>query len=139
MVETIENKQDREAMAADEMKRASDELRSARVLYDNKLYFKSASSAYYAVYHSAKALLLLKGIAPKSHEGVERMFALHYIKSGEIEIQIGKTIGRLMKMREEADYYPEVPFEKNEALSAIKMAAAFVRAVRERISRLLKK
>ncbi|MGQ9570781.1 MAG: HEPN domain-containing protein [Thermodesulfovibrionales bacterium] len=36
-----------------------DELKSARVLYENELYFKSIVSAYYAVYHAAKAALLL--------------------------------------------------------------------------------
>jgi len=34
----------------------------------------------YSVYHAAKALLLLKGVVPQSHEGVERMFSLYLCK-----------------------------------------------------------
>jgi hypothetical protein len=47
---------------------------------------------FYAVYHAAKAVLLLKGVIPRTHEGVERMFSLYYVKTKEIEIDIGKII-----------------------------------------------
>lgn len=74
--------------------------------------------------------MLLKGVAPKTHEGIERMFGLYYIRTGEFDIKIGKAIGRLMKMREEADYYPEIPFTEEEALEAIDMAKGFIERVR---------
>jgi uncharacterized protein (UPF0332 family) len=112
--------------AKDEMARAADEVKAATALHEKGFYFKSVSSAYYAIYHAAKALLLLKGVDPKTHEGVERMFSLYYIKTKEFELSGGKAIGRLMKMREEADYYPEVPFTPEESQEAIKMAADFI-------------
>jgi len=110
----------------EEIRRATDELNAAAVLQEKGFYFKSAASAYYSIYHAAKALLLLKGIDPKTHEGVERMFSLYYIKTKEFDLAVGKAIGRLMKMREEADYYPEIPFTKEESAEAIKMATEFL-------------
>lgn len=125
MVERLD-KEEGALRAKDEMLRAVDELRAAEVLLKEGFYFKSVVSAYYTIYHAAKALLLLKGVAPMTHEGVERMFALYFIKTEEFDIKLGKAIGRLMKMREEADYYPEIPFSLEDSEEAIKMAGDFL-------------
>jgi hypothetical protein len=130
VVERI-SKDEGEIFAKDEFQGAMEEIKSARVLQENNLYFKSIVSSYYAVYHAAKAALLLKGVVPQSHEGVERMFSLYYVKTEEIEVNIGKIIGRLMKMREEADYYPESTFSLNESLDALKMANEFVENIQK--------
>ena len=54
------------------------------------------------------------------------MFSLYYIKTEEFDLKVGKVLGRLMKMRQEADYYPEVPFTSEEAVEAIQMATDFL-------------
>lgn len=130
MVERI-GKEEGGILAKDEFQRSLDELKSARILQENGLYFKSIVSSYYAVYHAAKAALLLKGIVPQSHEGVERMLSLYYVKTGELEVNIGRIIGRLMKLREEADYYPESTFGLNESTDAFKMANEFVENIQK--------
>lgn len=132
MVERI-SKEEGKILARDELQRAQDELKSAKVLQENELYFKSIVSSYYAVYHAAKAALLIKGVVPKSHEGVERLFSLYYIKTKEIEIDIGRIIGRLMKLREEADYYPESTFRFKDSIEAIEMANRFVESIKNSI------
>ena len=136
MVERI-NKREGKLLARDEFRRALDELKVAKVLLENELYFKSVVSSYYSVYHAAKAVLLLKGVIPRSHEGVERMFSLYYVKTGEIEIDTGKIIGRLTKLREEADYYPESTFRLKDAQEALEMAKSFVENIQEKLGRLL--
>ena len=80
----------------------------------------------------------VKGVIPKTHEGAERMFNLYYIKTGEIEIDTGKIIGRLMKLREEADYYPESVFRLKDAQESLDMARAFVENVQEKFEGLSK-
>jgi len=130
MVERI-GKEEGKILAKDEFQRALDELKSARILQENDLHFKSIASSYYAVYHAAKAALLLKGVVPQSHEGVERMLSLYYVKTKEIEVNIGRIIGRLMKLREEADYYPEANFSLNESLDALKMANEFIENIQK--------
>lgn len=130
MVERI-GKEEGGLLAKDEFNRATDELKAAKVLHGSSFYYKSVASAYYAIYHAAKAALLMKGVVPQSHEGVERMFSLYYVKTKEVGIDIGKIIGRLMKMREEADYYPETSFSADESLDAIKNAETFVSRIKE--------
>jgi len=125
MVERI-NKEEGSLLAKSEIERAVDELNASKLLQEKGFFFKSVASAYYAIYHASKALLLLKGVVPKTHEGVERMFSLYYIKTEEFDLKVGKVLGRLMKMRQESDYYPEVPFTSEEAVEAIQMAADFL-------------
>lgn len=130
MVERI-GKEEGTLLAQDEFKRAMDELKAAKVLHESGFYYKSVASAYYAVYHAAKAALLMKGVVPQSHEGVERMFNLYYVKTKDVEIDIGKIIGRLMKLREEADYYPETSFAPDESSEAIEKAEIFVSRIKD--------
>jgi uncharacterized protein len=125
MVERI-SKEEGSLLAQSEIERAVDELNASKFLQEKGFFFKSVASAYYAIYHASKALLLLKGVVPKTHEGVERMFSLYYIKTEEFDLTVGKVLGRLMKMRQEADYYPEVPFTSEEAVEAIQMASDFL-------------
>ena len=61
MVERI-NKREGKLLARDELKRALEELKGAEILQDSNLFFKSVVSSYYAVYHAAKAALLLSGV-----------------------------------------------------------------------------
>lgn len=130
MVERI-GKEECRLLSTDEFQRAIEELKAARVLHENGFYYKSVASAYYTIYHAAKAVLLLKGVVPQSHEGVERMFSLYYVKTKEVEVDIGKIIGRLMKLRQEAEYYPETTFSSEEALDAIKSAEKFVEKIKQ--------
>jgi len=130
MVERI-SLEDAKLLAHDEFQRAQEEVTAAKVLKDNELYFKSIVSSYYAVYHGAKAALLNKGVSPKSHEGIERMFSLYYVKVNLIETDIGRIIGRLMKLREEADYYPETSFNLKDSSEAIEMAERFLENIRK--------
>jgi uncharacterized protein (UPF0332 family) len=136
MVERI-NKREGKLLARDELKRALEELKGAEILQDSSLYFKSVVSSYYSVYHAAKAALLLKGAIPKSHEGVERMFSLYYIKTGEFGIDTGKIIGRLMKLREEADYYPESVFRLEDSREALGLAKSFVEVIQGKLGKSL--
>ena len=130
MVERI-NPEDAKLLARDEIQRAQEEITAAKVLKDNELFLKSVVSSYYAVYHGAKAALLNKGVSPKSHEGIERMFSLYYVKVNLIETDIGRIIGRLMKLREEADYYPETSFNLKDSSEAIEMAERFLENIRK--------
>ncbi len=53
-----------------------------------------------------------------------------YVKTKEIRVDMGKIIGRLMKLREEADYYPEATFRFDDSSDAIEKAEAFINEVK---------
>ena len=63
-----------------------------------------ANRLYYSVFYAGSALLLSNKLAISSHAGFVRMFGLHFIKTGEIDIMYNKIIGELFRMRQTGDY-----------------------------------
>lgn len=87
-----------------EFKGAGDELKMAELALQSHLYRQAVSSAYYAVYHAAKAVLWLRGRDMKSHQGLARLFAKEYVGTGEIEKRYQKILDRGREQRQKADY-----------------------------------
>jgi uncharacterized protein (UPF0332 family) len=93
-----------------ELDKASEILSEANLLYKNDFISGAVSRLYYSLLHIIRALLLTKGFEPKSHEGVLRIFGLHFVKEGLFETKDAHLFARLMKYREEADYNPVYEF-----------------------------
>ena len=63
-----------------ELDRASTALDASTLLFENGFLNDAISRLYYFMLHTIRALLLTIGLEPKSHEGVLRVFGLHFIK-----------------------------------------------------------
>lgn len=87
-----------------------EELRSFIANFDADIPRKCVSNLYYAYFHAVRALLATRGIYPKTHEGTERMFALHFIKSKVMDGKFGIYFSNLHSRREDADYKKHIPF-----------------------------
>jgi uncharacterized protein (UPF0332 family) len=61
-----------------------------------------------------RALLLLKDLEPRSHEGVLRLFSLHFVKTGIFKPGASHILSKMMKFREEADYNPAYLFTEED-------------------------
>ncbi len=92
------------------MEKASKTLSEAELLFNGGFIAGAVSRLYYFLLHSVRALLLTKGLEPKSHEGVLRVFSLHFVKEGIFDPKTSHILARLMKYREEADYNPSYIF-----------------------------
>jgi uncharacterized protein (UPF0332 family) len=110
----------------EEIDRAKEAVRAAQLLFENGFVRDAISKLYYSLLYSVRALLLVKGLEPKSHEGALRLFGLHFIKAGNFEAKDSHIFSKLMKYREEADYNPSYTFSqedfielKNEAETVI--------------------
>jgi len=108
---TEENKREN---IREEMARAAKAMGAASLLFDNGFLNDAISRLYYSLLHFIRALLLTKGLEPKSHEGALRLFALYFVKEGAFEPADSHTFSRLMKYREEADYNPSYMFTKED-------------------------
>jgi uncharacterized protein (UPF0332 family) len=108
---TEENKKDN---IKNELERASNAFQAANLLYDSGLLNDAVSRLYYFLLHNIRALLLSKGLEPKSHEGALRVFSLHFVKEGIFMPGDSHIFSRLMKYREEADYNPSYTFTKED-------------------------
>ena len=105
-----------------ELEMASKILSEADLLFENGFYSGAVSRLYYSLLHTIRALLLTKGLEPRSHEGALRIFSLHFVKDGPFEPAFSHIFSRLMKYREEADYNPAYVFTKEDFVQSRKEA-----------------
>jgi len=97
-----------------ELDRASKTLLEAELLFNNGFIPGAISRLYYFLLYNIRAILLTKGLEPRSHEGMLRLFSLHFVKEGIFETKSSHIFSRLMKYREEADYNPSYMFTKDD-------------------------
>jgi len=114
----------------EELERAKETLKSADILFENDLIKDAVSRLYYFTLHYIKALLLTKGLEPKSHEGALRLLSLHFIKEGILEPNVAHIFSKLMKYREEADYNPSYIFTKEDFYKFRKEAEILANIIR---------
>jgi len=96
--------QGRVEAAVQEMAIAQEELRAADQLIAAKLARIALTRVYFAAFHAIRALLYAEDLMPRTHEGVQHLFNLHFVKTGRFEPAASRLIARLQKYREEADY-----------------------------------
>lgn len=116
--------------AAEELARAELCLREAEVLRASGLPYGSASRAYYAVFHAARALLLSRGLDASSHRGVVSLIGEHFVKTGALSAELGRLVSRMQRDREDADYQVGSVFTDEQATEAVSAARRFADAVR---------
>jgi len=105
----------------------------ARHLLAGGFHRATVVRSYYAAFHASRALLLAKGIDPKTHEGVRRMLGLHCVLSGELSAAEADLVAKLAYEREASDYAIDRAVTAEEAGGAIGQAAGFLeRALRAR-------
>jgi uncharacterized protein (UPF0332 family) len=108
---TQENKKEN---ISEELARARECLTSADLLFSHGQLADAVSRLYYHLYHAVRALLLSKGLEPKTHEGTLRLLSLHFTKPGTLNSKTSHIFTTLMKYREEADYNPSYVFTKDD-------------------------
>jgi uncharacterized protein (UPF0332 family) len=114
-----------------ELNRADESIKAADLLFDNNLVSDAISRLYYFVLYHIRALLLSKGLEPRSHEGALRLLGLHFIREGIIEKGVAQVFSKLMKFREEADYNPVSMFSKEDYIEYKKEAMTLADTIRK--------
>jgi len=74
------NEENKKANIREEIERADEAIKAADLLFDNGFLKDAVSKLYYSLLYCIRALLLTKGLEPKSHEGALRLFGLHFVK-----------------------------------------------------------
>jgi uncharacterized protein (UPF0332 family) len=107
--------ENRKRNIAAEIERAEQALKAAEALIGLALYADAVSRAYYAAFHYLRALLLARGLEPKSHSGAIHMFNLEFIRGGDLPNSHNRLLGSLQRARELADYDAAVAFAPEDA------------------------
>lgn len=103
MKETLDE-QSRRDLVKYRLDRAYETLKEADLLADNGFYNAAVNRLYYACYYATVALLLKHGIMASTHAGVKSMLGLHFVTTGILSKEHGRTFSRLFEIRHSSDY-----------------------------------
>lgn len=110
----------------DRLRMMTDEMRSFQANRQAGVHRKCLSNLYYACFHAASLLLETRGISAKTHEGVNSLFAAHFVKAGPFDRQFTKALSKLEGLRQAADYQGYVEFDEQDVAEALTLAAPFL-------------
>jgi uncharacterized protein (UPF0332 family) len=116
------------------LEKAHSRLEVAGELYENGHYEDSVSRAYYSMVAAASAALRLKDLTIKTHKGLQMKFQEVFIKSGEIEEDMGRMFRYSEDMRNRADYYTFEKISQEQAESIINDAELFLSRIENLIN-----
>lgn len=110
---------------ADEIARADQAMRAARALLALGLHADSVSRAYYASFHLVRALLLSRGVEPKTHGGAIHLLNTELVRAGVLPSSHNRLLAGLQRARELADYDSAIAFSKDDATAELDAAERF--------------
>ena len=114
-------------------------LEDAQSLYDAASYESAINRIYYAVLTAARALLILRGIDPETHEGVKTMLTKEFIRTGLLPKEFGETFRSIQARRIDSDYGDYVEISIKEASESLKQSQEFVKKVEEVLNDMIEK
>lgn len=107
-----------------ELEAAKQDLIEAKDRQKNNRFKYSTITAYYSMFHSARALLYNEGYREKSHHFLSIALEALYVDTGKIIPKLARAFKNAMILREEADYHSE--FSEEGAQTAIESAEEFL-------------
>jgi len=113
-----------------ELRSAREDLADAEFLAKHAMAMRTTITAYYAMFHAARAAVLAQGYVEKSHFCLLVAFRELYASNDE-GLQMARGIERARVLRENADYCAE--FSVDAAEAALTVARRFVDFVERRI------
>ena len=110
-----------------EVEGAASDLEEAKDSLSRKKFKWATVQGYYSMFHSARALLYLKGFREKSHYAL--LVALKELFKNELTSEILRDFDEAMNLREEADY--GLVFSEEAAISTVDTAGKFLQKAKE--------
>jgi len=106
---------------------------SARILLNAGDVDGACNRAYYAMFDAARAAFLASGVDEstvntKTHSGLISKFSLELVKSGQVSVELGKSLNKVEDLRLMADYKGDAVL-KEDATWAVNQAEIFVEAL----------
>lgn len=119
------------ALIQHRMERADETMEEALLLCNAAHYNAAMNRLYYACFYAITAALLQKDINSMTHTGTKAMFSLHFIASGVLPKEHGKTFSRLFEIRHTSDYDDFVYCDKELFDDFFPKAQSLIESLRE--------
>ena len=124
-------------LARHRLQKALRNLSVARENLQLGFYEEAVAKSYYAILSAMRALLALRHLDSKRHEGVIILFHKHFVKEKMFPVRFNKIITRLKKLREDADYGDYVSISRETAEREMENSEEFVKAAESVLVRIL--
>lgn len=121
---------DRKNLIDYRLSRAIETTEEAQYNADGGYYNTAVNRLYYAAYYAASALMLANGIIATSHAGIKTMLSLHFVRTGLLNVEHGKTFLTLFENRQSGDYEDFVYCDLNLFNQLYPKTIAFIEAVK---------
>lgn len=119
------------------IEQAEESLEAANVLIEKGLLRPSVNRSYYAMFYAVHAILATQKFGTSKHSGAIAFFDKEFVKSGIIGKDFSKWLHKAFDLRQWADYQADYKVTKEQAEITLKNAAAFVKEIKVKISRLV--
>jgi uncharacterized protein (UPF0332 family) len=120
---------ERDSYAQYRMEKAEESYQAAELLVANGQWNAAVNRLYYAAYYAVSGLLAKSGIETKTHAGVKTQFSLYYVKTGLIDMTMGKLYADLFDWRQKGDYGDFFDFKEEDVLPLVAPVRALINAV----------
>jgi len=117
------------------MKKAEEAYEVAELLVDNLKWNAAVNRLYYAAYYAVSALLAKSEIDAKTHSGVKTQFLLHFVKTGIIEVRLGKMYADLFDWRQKGDYGDFFDFEEEDVVPLLEPTKELIHAILKEVDK----
>ena len=115
------------------LEQAKEDLEAAKLLYQKKYYKSANNRAYYAIFHSMRAVLALEGVDFKRHKDVQAYFNKNYVNAELFPRTMGRKIAKASTIREDSDYDDEFSANQEDTLLQIQTAEELIKLVKKYI------
>jgi uncharacterized protein (UPF0332 family) len=110
--------------------KAKDSLDAAKLLADQGYFDFAASRTYYAMFYTAEALLLARGLSFSSHAAVIANYGKEYSKTKDMDRKFHKYLIAVQDLRSQGDYSYHPGVSESHAREAISWATEFIEATK---------
>lgn len=111
------------------MDKAREFLEDARATLAEARHKTAINRSYYSALNAVRAILILEGINPESHDGAVTMLSLRFIKPGLLPVDIIKKFKVLLSKRTDVDYGDFETVDAADAADAVKTAGEIIEII----------
>ncbi len=111
--------------------KAAQTLEDARYLFEGKRLFSAVNRIYYALFYEVSVLLQVKNFSSPKHSGIIALFNKHFIKTGIVDVEIGKFYSQMFDFRQQGDYETLIFFEEEKVKRWLETAEKYMKILEE--------
>ncbi|GAB4481418.1 MAG: hypothetical protein OHK0057_36120 [Thermoflexibacter sp.] len=114
--------------------RADDCLFDAQLNHQFQRYIACINRSYYCIFDCLQALLYVKGIFAKTHQGTHIKFHELYLKTRILPEDLGAKLDFVFDLRQAGDYDYDATLTQEDAEKALEIAKSFLETTKKILS-----